>query len=201
MNITFLGDSCFRLKGKQAIVIINPFDKHQNKKMPKRKADIVCFSNRSVEMKRIKGEPFVITEPGEYEVNGVSVFGLSINQKTVYLIEIDDLRICHLGDLHTKLSNKQRDEINGVDILMLPLTGKEGLNTKKALQVVGQIEPKIVIPMNYEAKKSSRNGRLIDEFLKQADIDKVKPKTKLKISSSSAIAEEEAKIVILKRKT
>ena len=68
----------------------------------------------------------------------------------IYRIEIDDISVTHLGDLGHVLDNKQLEVLNGTDILLIPVGGKYTLDAKKAVEVVSQIEPRIVIPMHYK---------------------------------------------------
>ncbi|NIT03943.1 MBL fold metallo-hydrolase, partial [Candidatus Saccharibacteria bacterium] len=69
---------------------------------------------------------------------------------TIYVISLDGMRLAHLGDLGHKLTEAQLEEVNGADILMIPAGGTYTIDAKEAVEVVGQIEPKIVIPMHYQ---------------------------------------------------
>lgn len=193
LTINFFGDGCFRIKGKKSTIILNPFDQLEGQKMPKNKADIVCSSNGRANLKRIDGEPFVIIEPGEYEVGGVSVFGLNSEGRTLYLVEVDGFRICHLGKINKELSHKLRDEINGVDVLLIPVGGHDSLDAKLANKVIDQIEPNLVVPMDYMEKD-------LEEFLKLAEVDQPIKETVLKLGSPAEITDKEAEIVILNKK-
>jgi L-ascorbate metabolism protein UlaG (beta-lactamase superfamily) len=113
----------------------------------------------------LKGDPRVIDIPGEYSANGVNIIGLSSyhddkngeerGSNTLYILESEDLRICHLGDLGAKLSEKQFETINGIDILMVPIGGKYTIDGKVAVELIKKIEPKIIIPMHFKMKSST----------------------------------------------
>ncbi len=106
----------------------------------------------------VGGEPKVITGPGEYEISGVVIIGVATfhdavggqkrGKNTVYLIEVDGLLVCHLGDLGHALTAGQVEEIDKVDVLLLPVGGVSTLNAAMAAEVIRQLEPKVVIPMH-----------------------------------------------------
>ena len=174
MNIQYYGHSCFKITTKPAgrgqedvNIFLDPFDKSVGLRPPQGQSDIVLsshdhFDHNNVEA--LKGEPRVINIPGEYSVKGVHVVGLQTyhNEKkdflnTVFLLEAEDLKICHLGDLGVELTEKQLEEIDGVDVLMIPVGGKVTIDAKKAVDIIKKIEPKIIIPMHYKI-----NGSTID---------------------------------------
>ena len=219
MEIVYLGHSSFRIKGKKTIVVTDPFGENVGFKMPRVSADIITVSHQHKDHKNIsavtttgkKKEPFVVDAPGEYEIAGVSVFGIDSfhdqsggtkrGENTIYMISIDGLRLVHLGDLGDKLTEKQLEEVNGVDILFIPVGGTYTLDGNEAVKVIGQIEPLIVIPMHYktaEMKPDFGIDLTVDDFLKTIGEEGIKPKDKLVISKDKLPQERE--IVVLKRK-
>ena len=172
MNIQYYGHSCFKITTKPAgrgqedvNIFLDPFDKSVGLRPPQGQADIVLsshdhFDHNNVEA--LKGEPKVLNIPGEYSVKGVHVVGLQTyhNEKkdflnTVFLLEAEDLKICHLGDLGVDLTEKQLEELDGVDVLMIPVGGKVTIDAKKAIELIKKIEPKIIIPMHYKIAGST----------------------------------------------
>ena len=108
------------------------------------------------------------------------------------------MKICHLGSLDQgELASKELEAIGDVDILMVPIGGKEALDTKEAIKIMSQIEPKIVIPMYYKIPglKIALDG--LDKFLKSLGIKKIESLPKLSIKKKD-LPEEEAKIITLK---
>lgn len=165
MNITWYGHSCFKISGKDVFLITDPFGKEIGLKPPATSADIVTISHESPNHNNrdaIKGEPFIIDGAGEYETKKVVVKGiesLSNSEKgqlsrinTIYVITLEDIRICHLGDLGEKnLSAEQLNLIGQVDILFVPVGGGVStLGAKEAEAVIAQIEPRVIIPMHYK---------------------------------------------------
>lgn len=216
MKISFLGHSCFRLRSKQGIVIIDPFDDYVGFSLSRRKADIVCCTHQHkdhCDLSKIKGKPFLIEAPGEYEVGGIQVMGTKLyhddkkgekrGKITAYVVKIGGVKVCHLGDLGHELSEKQVDQIGEVDVLILPVGGEFTIGPKTAVKVMGQIEPRVVIPMHYKTKHHSDKFlklAQLDEFLKEADMEGVTlKKDEYKVRSSSL--PEETQLIILKNQS
>lgn len=172
MEITRLGHSCFKLKGKKATLVTDPFDpKMVGIKFPKVEARIVTVSHSHNDhnfVEGVEGNPYIINGPGEYEVadvfiKGVASFHDSKNgevrgKNTIYRIEIDGVHIVHLGDLGHKLLDAQTDELNEVDVLLIPTGGFYTIDSKIAVETVSKIEPKIVIPMHYNEDRLNQEG-------------------------------------------
>lgn len=167
MEITYLGHSSFKIKTKTGTVVTDPYGAMTGLKMPTVSADIVTVSHSHDDHNNIKAvsgtsrrkEPFVITEPGEYEVEGVSVFGFSTfhdnssgkdrGDNVVYVIQAEDLRILHLGDLGHELTEKMIEELDGIDIVMVPVGGHYTVDAERAIKVIESIDPYFVLPMHY----------------------------------------------------
>ncbi len=211
-----MGHSSFKLRGKSVTVVTDPYDpEFVGLKYPKTEADIVtvshCHSDHNF-ISIVGGGPFVISLPGEYEIKGVSVFGFSSyhddkqgtekGKNIIYLIEIDGLRICHLGDLGGGLSAELIEEIGTVDVLCIPVGGKVTLEPNEAVELINQIEPSIVLPMHYNLPSMNQKifGDLkpVDEFLSKMEVEDKTVLDKLTISKDKL--PEETKVVILERK-
>ncbi len=108
------------------------------------------------------------------------------------------MRLAHLGDLGHKLTEAQLEEVNGADILMIPAGGTYTIDAKEAVEVVGQIEPKIVIPMHYQLPSLTIKLAPVEEFLKEIGAEGVKPIPKLTISKERL--PEEREVVVLEKK-
>lgn len=214
MEIRYLGHASFRIKGKKAILVTDPYDSYIGFKMPKVSADIITVShdhqdhnNVAAVGKTVRREPFVISGPGEYEILGVSVFGIASfhddsggkerGKNTIYVINIDGMRLVHLGDLGHKLDDQQLEEVNGADILFIPVGSVYTIGSKMAVEVIGQIQPKIIIPMHYKVPGLTLDLVPVDEFLKEMGVE-VKPVPRLVISKDKL--PEEREVVVLKRK-
>jgi len=212
MEIFWLGQSCFKIRSKDLVLVTDPFSPEIGLKMPKTEADIITVSHSHFDHNNIEaigGNPFVIDGPGEYEIKGINIVGVETyhddvegherGRNTIYIIEIEDLRICHLGDLGHNLSNEILEKIDGVDILMIPTGGLFTLDSAKAQEVISQISPKIVIPMHYKIDNLKINLDGVDKFCKEMGASN-KPQDKLVIKKANLSEEEEEKIVILNKK-
>ena len=198
MEITWLGHSCFKLKGKQATVITDPFSPGIGYTLGKVSAEIVTVSHPHAGHSYIQGvgdEPRIIKGPGEYEAGGVLTVGVHTyhdNEKgvqrgknTAFVIDIDDVMICHLGDLGHVLTAEQVAEIDGVDVLMVPVGGVSTIDAVQAAQIVRQLEPKIVIPMHYKTDALKRTLETVDRFLKEMGVKEAVHQPKLTVNKNS----------------
>lgn len=174
MQIQYYGHSCFKLTTKPAgrateevVLFFDPFDKETGPRPPQGQADVVFVSHDHHDhnnTEAIKGNPVIISTPGEYSVKGINVLGIDSfhdseqgaqrGRSSIFIIETEDLKICHLGDLGSDLSEKQLDEIDGVDILFIPIGGNFTIDGKKAAEIIRKIEPVIAIPMHYKTADS-----------------------------------------------
>jgi L-ascorbate metabolism protein UlaG (beta-lactamase superfamily) len=198
MDINWLGHSCFRLKGSHATVITDPYSPDLGYSLGKTTARIVTVSHQHAGhsyIQGIGGQPKVVSRPGEYEIGGVLVIGIAtfhdgeggkkMGKNTAYLMEIDEISVCHLGDLGHVLTGEQVEEIDNVDVLLLPVGGVSTINASKAAEVVRQLEPKVVIPMHYKTPALKMELEPVDRFLKEIGAKQLDPLPKLSLTKSS----------------
>lgn len=212
MIITWLGHSCFKLQDKigadGVTLITDPYSKETGLKLPSLEADLVTVShdhNDHNNVSAVKGNPRVISCAGEYDVKGVFVEGIdSFHDETkggkrggniIYRIEIDDISVAHLGDLAHTLDNTELEKLVGIDILLIPVGGNYTLDAKKAVEVISQIEPRIVIPMHYRHPDLKIELDDLEKFIKELGVVPTHEE-KLKISKKDLPAEE-MELVIL----
>lgn len=198
MEITWLGHSCFKLKGKQATLITDPYSPDLGYTLGKQAANIVTVSHQHPGHSFAQGindSPKVVTDPGEYEISNALIIAVSTshdNEKgairgknTVYAIEMDELSICHLGDLGHVLTDEQIEELGNVDVLLLPVGGVSTINAPVATEIVRQLEPKIVIPMHYKTPAIDCELDTVDRFLKEIGAHDINPQAKLSVTKSN----------------
>ena len=213
MQLIWKGQSCFEISSSQGkdnrvTIVIDPFDEDTGLRLPKLEADVLLITHQHHDhnnKKAVSGNPFLIDGPGEYEVKGVFVQGIQAfhsasgekDQNTIYTISVEDLRICHLGDLGQKeLTPEQVEQIGEVDILLIPVGGVFTISAKEAVKIMSQIEPSIIIPMHYQIPKLKIKLEGLDKFLKTMGMKSAIPLDKLTIKKKDIISEE-AKIVVL----
>ena len=198
MDITWLGHSCFRIKGNRTTVITDPCPPSLGYSLGKQTAHIVCVSHQHPGhsyVQGIGGEPRLISGPGEYEIGGVLIIGIATfhdrergstrGKNTVYLIQVDEVSVCHLGDLGHVLTAEQVEELGNIDVLLLPVGGVSTINAPIATEVVRQLGPKVVIPMHYKTEVLNRELEPVEKFLKEIGVKQANPQQKLSISRSS----------------
>jgi L-ascorbate metabolism protein UlaG (beta-lactamase superfamily) len=168
MDITWYGQSCFRIKGKNVAVVTDPYNAEMlGVKKLKVSGDILTVSHQHSdhnEVGVVEGSPFIIEGPGEYEVKGVTIHGMPSfhdgkegkerGLNTIYTIDIDGVIVCHCGDLGHELSAGQLELLDSVDVLMIPIGGTYTIDAQTAVKVINQVEPKVVIPMHYKFNDS-----------------------------------------------
>jgi L-ascorbate metabolism protein UlaG (beta-lactamase superfamily) len=214
MELTWLGHSCFRLRGKDATLITDPPSPATGYSLGRITADIVTISHQHIGhnyVKGIGGDPKVVSGPGEYEISqilitGVQTFhdeekGRRLGRNTAYLITMDDVQICHLGDLGTPLDDSAQEALAGADVLLVPVGGGNSLNAGQAAEVVAQIEPRIIVPMHY-ATPNYRPGDVmldpLDNFLHEMGVEMTEPLPKAVITKATLPAETQVLILGLR---
>ena len=198
MDITWLGHSCFVIKGKEKTIITDPCHPSLGYSSCEPKADIVTLSHFHPGHSYIEGvanKPKQIKGPGEYEIGGAFITGITTfhdNQEgrirgknTIYVIEIDGINLCHLGDLGHQLPPQLIGELGAVDILFLPVGEISTIPVDIAVETVRQLNPHIVIPMHYKTEALVGNLEPLDKFLKKMEIREAEAKPKLSIGWSS----------------
>jgi L-ascorbate metabolism protein UlaG (beta-lactamase superfamily) len=186
------------MKGSHATVVTDPYSPGIGYTLGQPTASIVTVSHDHPGhnyVAGIGGQPRVISRPGEYEISDVLIIGIatfhdteggqSRGRNTVFLTEIDGLSVCHLGDLGHALTSAQAEEIDSVDVLLLPVGGVSTINAAAAAAIVRQLEPKIVIPMHYKTPALSRELDPVDKFLKEIGAKDVTSQPKLSIAKSN----------------
>lgn len=216
MKITWAGQACFQIsvansKESQANIVIDPFEEKIGLKIPNFEADVLLVSHQHYDhnnVKGVKGSPFIIDGPGEYEIKGIFIQGIPSfhddvggkerGNNTIYVIEMEQMRICHMGDFGQKqLTDEQLDKIGHVDILMIPVGGTYTISSAEAQKVIGQIEPRIVVPMHYQLPKLSIELDNVEKFLKAMGKTAVSAQEKLTIKASALPKEGETQIIVL----
>lgn len=212
MIIVWQGHSCFKIQDKIGpdgiTVATDPFNKEIGLKVPNFEADIITVSHQHFDHNNtaaLRGIPFIIDCAGEYDFKGVMIEGIDSYHddkngaerggNIIYRIEIDDISVAHLGDLGQVLDNNQLEKLAGTDVLLIPVGGLHTLDAKKAVEVISQIEPRIVIPMHYKHKDLKFDLDPVDKFIKEIGLTPTYEE-KLKISKKD-LPTEDMELVIL----
>jgi L-ascorbate metabolism protein UlaG (beta-lactamase superfamily) len=193
MTITWFGLSSFKLVGKDVTIITDPFGNKTGLSPVRGGADIVLLSNPDLDwnnnLSSITGEPFVINGPGEYDVKGCLVIGTpaenkALGKNTVYCIEMEDVRIAFFGAFNqAELTDEQKQALEGSDIVLIPVGGKEVLDYEFAAKIATKLEPYFIVPHSFKIPGLSLNLDKLDNFIKEmggkpTQMDKISVKKK-----------------------
>lgn len=171
MELTWYGRTCVRLRGKDAVVVCDPYPSIVGPTGRGISGDIVTFSHPDDEPPpKAKGRlardaatvlptslerAFDLVGPGEYEVKQVLITGVRTyrddqrgaerGRQTAFAIELDGVHTIHLGDIGHLLSEESLADIGSVDVACVPVGG--ALTATRAAELVAQLDPKIVVPL------------------------------------------------------
>lgn len=186
------GHNCFRIRGKDATVLTDPVGGATGYALSRQTADVVTLSHDDPDhanLGAIKGDFALLSGPGEYEVRDLFVTGVRTyrdavkgaekGRNTVYLIEIDGMTVCHLGDLGHPLTAEQAEAMPDVDVLLVAAGGD--LAPARVAEVVAQIEPKLVVPMQFRTAAGDRDRGDLDAFVKELGVEAPEPEEKLTV--------------------
>jgi L-ascorbate metabolism protein UlaG (beta-lactamase superfamily) len=193
----FFGHNCIRIKAKEAVILTDPVDRSTGYAMAKQTADIVTISHEHsghTNLAAVKPEFQIVRGPGEYEMHEVFITGVRTyhdsNQgkdrgyNTIYLFEVEGMKIGHLGDLGHPLNSEQAEALEDCDVLLVPAGGGDIISPEQAAEVVSELQPKLVIPMQYATSIGDRNLGGLDQFCKSLGVPVPEPEEKLVLRQS-----------------
>ena len=203
MVITYLGGQCFKITQGDLTIALNPPGKGSEQKSVKFGSDIVLSTLDHDDFNGIENasfgdrEPFVINGPGEYEVKGVTVQGFGAetsyggkkSHNTVYLVSLENMNLCFLGALEGDIPASAKEALDDIDILFTPVGGKGTLDYGEAAKLAVKLEPKAIVPMQYEAAT-------LKSFLKEAGGEDAAPQEKLTVKRKD-LEGKEGEVIVL----
>jgi L-ascorbate metabolism protein UlaG (beta-lactamase superfamily) len=208
MEISWLGHSCFRLRSREGVVITDPCSPATGHSIGRLTADIVTISHDHPGhnyVKAVTGSPVVITAAGEYEIAGIFITGIATyhggrkgsprSKNIVYMIEMDNIRVCHLGDLGHLPTTEQVEDMSGADVLLVPVGATNTIDVHTAAEVVGLLEPAVVIPMHYKTPHSTARLNPLQRFLTEMGLRQVEPQPKVSLNRSNL--PDETQVIVL----
>ena len=210
MEVTYFGLNTVRLRGRDAAVLVDPYDPKLGLAPLRLSVAIVALTHEDWSHFSLQGlGPDVrsVTGAGEFEIKGVAMRGIQTfhdakqgalrGKNFVYVIEIDDVRVCHLGHLGHALEESQLDAIGSkIDILFVPVGGGSHLTSSQATEVVNQIEPKLVVPVSYRLPGlTGVELEAVERFAREMGATELSAQPKLQLSASPSV--EETRLVIL----
>ena len=196
-EIKWFGHACFRLRSRDATILTDPVPRSKGFKVDKQRADIVTLSHDHpghTALEIVSNEPKLINGPGEYEMSDVFVTGIRTyhdeakgaerGRNTAYLLELEDVIVLHLGDLGHTLTEAHLEEMSSADIVIVPVGGGTVIDAVKAAEVVGQLDAKLIIPMQYQMPSGDQDREPLERFLKEMGVTEIAPKDKLTVRAA-----------------
>ncbi|HEV2527452.1 MAG TPA: MBL fold metallo-hydrolase [Thermomicrobiales bacterium] len=200
-EIRWYGHNCFRIRAREATIVTDPVGRNTGYTMPKVTADLVSISHHHPGHKNLAAirpdPPFrVIDGPGEYEIHDVLTTGVRTyhdtskgadrGYNTIFLFTVEGITFCHLGDLGHPLSQAQAESLSGSDVVFVPAGGDNTsiIDPTRAAEIIGQLEPKLVIPMQYAAGSGDSGLGDLTAFCKALGVETPEPEDKLTIRQS-----------------
>ena len=205
MIITYFGKQFFKIQQGEMVLAFNPVSKSSKLDISAHfGSDIALVTTNHPDYNGVEqlshGEraPFVISGPGDYEVKeifvkGVISSGLIAGKKyinSIYLLTIDNIDIVFLGALSDiEIGKDAREAIEEPDILFVPIGGKDSLEVKQVVKLASSLEPKLIIPMDYDASS-------LKAFLKEIGEEKAEVVDKLTLKRKD-LEGKEGEVVVL----
>jgi L-ascorbate metabolism protein UlaG (beta-lactamase superfamily) len=210
-EIKWLGHGCFRFRGREAVILMDPVPPESGYDIGYQHADIVTVSHNHpwhIALDRVQPGFRAVTGPGEYEIHEVFITGIRTyhdaeggkrrGYNTIYLIEAEDLVICHLGDVGHVLTEGQAEGLSQIDVLLIPVGGDPTLNAEQAAEVIGQLEPSVVIPMQYRNAKGDQERDPLDRFLKEMGVSDGEAEPHVRFVVKKSDLGETVRVVVLR---
>lgn len=210
MDVTWLGHDCVRLRGRERIVLMDPCAKTTGYSIGKQTADIVTVSRRDPEhafLETLSSSPRVLDAAGEYEIGGVLLNGVQTAghgkpkdgvarpKNIAFVVELDDLRVCHLGDLDHVPAQDLLEELSDIDLLLLPVGGHGALDAAAAAELISQLQPRLVTPLRYRTDISTQDLDPLEPFIQQLGRGVQEAQAKLTITRANL--PEDTRVVVL----
>ncbi|HLI25971.1 MAG TPA: MBL fold metallo-hydrolase [Chloroflexota bacterium] len=195
MELSWIGHACFRLRGRDLTIVTDPVPPTLGYGTARVPADVVTVSHpepNHCALELISGSPRVLEGPGEYEIGGALITGVATTRppgqprtaprNTAYLIALDEITVCHLGDLAGPLTADQVAVVKDADVLLIPVGGRCTIGAEQAAEVVAQIEPRLVVPMHYRTAAAPLDLDGVDRFCRELGLTQVAPQPRLNVT-------------------
>ena len=213
MQIYWHGYSSVRLEIKQGehntVVMTDPYENESAMRFPRAiEPEILLLSHQDrskFNVEGVAGKPFIISDPGEYEVGGVFVNGIQDGEQgegaerpLVYRIEGEEMAVAYLGMINRSLTDKELEALGNVDILILPVGNAQTYNAKQVAATISLIEPRLVIPINFAVPGIKTELGTVDQFCNALGSSKRQDANRVKISKKE-LPVDDMLIMVLER--
>ncbi len=206
MIITYFGKQFFKIGQGEMVMAFNPVSKASKIGINSHFGANIAFVttnhpdyNGVEQLSHGERVPFIISGPGDYEVKEIFVKGSMSSSElfgkkyinTIYSLVVDNINIVFLGALSdADISKEAHEDMNGPDILFIPIGGKGLLDAKTSAKLASRLEPKMIIPMDYDSVS-------LKSFLKEMGEEKAEVVEKLTLKRKD-LEGKEGVVVVLK---
>ncbi len=201
MHFSWLGNTTIRIQAKpfdkEVTVLIDPYKHEEGASARNLSSDIALFTRGEKNSITLTGDPFTLSAPGECEVKGVlitAVQGHDVDDVS-YRVDAEQMSVGHLGMINKPLTDEQIEHLSGVDILCVPVGGKDCFDAEAATKAINSLEPRVVIPMAFKSDNDP-DATSVEQFLKQIGIVAGAAEKKV-ILKKKDLPQEDMKIVVL----
>lgn len=164
MVITWHGEGCFKCQSGETSILTDP-------QTLRFKPNIILKTLTKLPPETEKEEILTINTPGEYDAFGINVKGIQLKKesaesfiKIIYLVDWEDIRLCFLGHISDAIESAETEELEDIDVLFIPAGGEPFISQDKAVKLINQLEPKVVVPSFYKDIK-----QFMKEFGKKSE--------------------------------
>tara|TARA_Y100000590_G_C15631432_1_gene981337 strand:- start:545 stop:1219 length:675 start_codon:yes stop_codon:yes gene_type:complete len=214
MEIAWFGSYCFRIRNRNSIALVDPYlpdPKYQNLQI---KADVISISQIGRKIRKVvpnqREAVYRVERPGEYEIGGIFIDAIPVTitseeqgsenlHPIAVTLTLDDLTVCHLGQLDNVPSSSIIEQLGSPDILILPAGGTENLTCEQSVKLVKSLSPAYVIPISHPDPDSLATSS-IDKFIKELGVEKPEIANNLNISRGG-ITHDVTSVVLLQSRT
>jgi len=220
VELTYLGLSCLRLRGREVEVVVDPLPE-RTARPPRTQPDILVYTSGAADPESLRaraGQPQVVRGPGEYELRGVRITGIAAQASqttrarladagnggapaaealTIMRVEVDDVSVVALGRLCAALTEDQLERLGHVDVLAVPVGGGDALGASEATRLVNAVEPAVVVPVRYHVAGLPGEYEPVERFAKEMGLAegwRAQPRLSL---TGSASSNEDTAVVVL----
>lgn len=213
MQIFWHGYSSVRIEAKtgeqECTLVTDPFENEAAVRFPRTLTpDVVVLSHQDrnrFNLEPIQGAPFVISDPGEYEVKGVFVNGIQDPKAdegplrpVIYRFEAEGMTLAFLDGLKRRLTEAELEALPNIDILLLSVGGGDAMDAKTAAETISTVEPRIVIPLSFDVPGLKQKLGSVDAFCKQLGACERQNANRLKISKKD-LPTDQIMVAVLER--
>lgn len=204
MHLSWLGNTAVRIQAKpfdkDVDIVIDPYRPKFGEFPRNLSTDIGLYTRGLENSITLSGNPFILDTPGECETKGVLVTAVHGHdaEHIMFRLDAEQLSMAHLGLTDKTLTDQQLEALSDVDILFVPVGGKNCYDAEAAAKAVNAIEPRIVIPIAYKSENNP-DAEPVEKFLKEMGVaGKVHPEKKA-IIKKKILPQEETQVILLSK--